>query len=256
MNRIKKIMIAMIVIISLVSIIVLIQNGNEVTKTTKENEKNNTKNLDSNQSRIEENRKKSENNKTPEYVVVIDPGHGGYDIGATSLNSEHFEKEISLDVSKQVGEKIQALDSNIKIVFTRQNDNVTWGLNNHEDLQTRVSISSENKADLFISLHMNAYKDNKISGFESWINSTDEESKCISNKIIKELDSLNYTENRGQRCTSEFPLQVIDTNSSPSVLVEMGFITSDKDLNFFTSEEGKEKIAEAIANAIIEHKNE
>lgn len=82
-----------------------------------------------------------------DFVVVIDAGHGGKDIGARGSITN--EKTINLNVAKLVGEKIGSVADDIKIVFTRDKDEFVA-------LSDRASIANRAKGDLFISIHVNS----------------------------------------------------------------------------------------------------
>ena len=81
-------------------------------------------------------------------TVVIDPGHGGKDLGATVGNAR--EKDIVLDLALRLGESIKANYPDIKVIYTRTKDVFI-------PLYTRANIANKNKADLFISIHVNGF---------------------------------------------------------------------------------------------------
>lgn len=104
------------------------------------------------------------NVEAKQFVVVIDPGHGGKDYGAVGAVTN--EKTINLNVAKKLGEKIRKTysEDEVKIVYTRSKD-VFIALND------RARIANDAKGDLFISIHVNSLdKKNKrrasISGTE------------------------------------------------------------------------------------------
>lgn len=87
------------------------------------------------------------------FVVVIDAGHGGKDIGAADNGAK--EKDINLAVAKRVGELVKKRMKNTKVLFTRDDDTFV-------SLQGRADIANTSKADLFISIHTNSVdKSNK-----------------------------------------------------------------------------------------------
>ncbi|MDE7426519.1 MAG: N-acetylmuramoyl-L-alanine amidase [Muribaculaceae bacterium] len=91
--------------------------------------------------------------KDNQFVVVIDPGHGGKDAGA--IGSYAKEKDIVLGVGKLLGQKISQKHPEVKVVFTRNTDN-------YITLQERARIANNARGSLFISLHANSVaKENK-----------------------------------------------------------------------------------------------
>ena len=91
--------------------------------------------------------------------IVIDPGHGGKDHGA-SCSKHRREKDINLAIAKQLGKKLQR-EMGVKIVYTRTKDVFV-------SLRRRVEIANAAGADLFISVHANANENKKVKGVETY----------------------------------------------------------------------------------------
>ncbi len=109
------------------------------------------------QERVERHQITRELKQNSFYIVVLDPGHGGRDpgaIGPTGLK----EKEVVLDVAKQIQAIIQKKAPNIKVYLTRDKDY-------YLSLPKRTEIAQEYNADLFLSLHVNANPSRKAHGF-------------------------------------------------------------------------------------------
>lgn len=84
------------------------------------------------------------------HTVVIDPGHGGKDPGAISKDKKTQEKQLVLDISKKLKEKIESSNSDVKVLMTREKDGV------FVPLIDRARFASGKGAELFISVHINA----------------------------------------------------------------------------------------------------
>ena len=98
--------------------------------------------------------------KAKDFVVVIDPGHGGNDPGAVGKISK--EKNINLNVALKVGNLIKKNCKDVKVVYTRDKDIFI-------PLARRAEIANNAKADLFISIHTNAVANNRtIKGASTW----------------------------------------------------------------------------------------
>ena len=93
-------------------------------------------------------------------TVVIDAGHGGKDPGATIGNTK--EKDIVLEVALITGEIIKKQYPNVNVIYTRTKDVFV-------PLAQRAELANNKKADLFISIHVNSYKFENISGAETYI---------------------------------------------------------------------------------------
>ena len=182
-------------------------------------------------------------------VIVLDAGHGGYDSGSLAFDGT-MEKDITLSITLLVGEYLN--NAGYKIVYTRTSDDVIWSNDNLDDLSTRVQIAENANADYYISIHLNAsqYGDG-ARGFEAYTDYEDEEILQMIESIEDNLMQLSYTQNRGIKSTNESSLYVIDKNSIPAMLLELGFITDYQDVSYLTSQTGQENIANTIAEGIL-----
>ncbi len=95
-------------------------------------------------------------------TVVIDAGHGGKDAGAISKDRKTYEKNITLAIAKAFGKKIEDAYPDVKVIYTRTTDVFV-------ELAERAAIANRNKADLFISVHINSNESASPSGFSAHI---------------------------------------------------------------------------------------
>ena len=93
-------------------------------------------------------------------TVVIDAGHGGKDPGAVGKKS--YEKNITLSLALKVGSLITAGCPDVKVIYTRKTDVFI-------ELYQRAEIANKNKADLFISIHVNANVNPEATGTDTWV---------------------------------------------------------------------------------------
>src|SRR5699024_9385880 len=113
-------------------------------------------------------------------VIVIDPGHGGHDPGATANGLK--EKDLVLDIAKRLRSKLNGY-SGVKVIMTRTTDRFLT-------LTQRTNIANRNNADLFVSIHVNA---GGGVGFESFIynggvsNNTRKLQNDIHNAIMNQV---------------------------------------------------------------------
>lgn len=95
-------------------------------------------------------------------TVVLDPGHGGNDPGAVSRDGKTTEKELTLKIAKLLGNKINAAYPLVKVVYTRTDDRFI-------PLDDRAVIANKNKANLFISIHINSFDNATPDGYSTHI---------------------------------------------------------------------------------------
>ena len=230
--------------------------------------------------------KKEKENINKKYTIVIDPGHGGKDPGAIGINGT-FEKDINLLFAKILRSVLSS--SYIKVKLTRTDDRYLY-------LRERINFAEKLKADLFISIHADASKNQKASGFsifslsdkasdkeakklaqrennsdfigglkirhsDPFINDnlikifqrqTMNESSKIANIVIKNIKKLSIN-NRGHRNAGFVVLKSLTT---PSILLELGFITNKKEEKLLNDKRYLIKISKIISLSIFNYFNE
>jgi N-acetylmuramoyl-L-alanine amidase len=212
--------------------------------------------------------------------VVIDPGHGGHDIG-TAGPTGLYEKDLVLDVAQRLGTLIeQRLNS--EVVYTRSDDKFI-------PLQERTAIANEHKADLFLSIHANSSPVHSASGIETYyLNFTTsksalevaarenaasdhsiydlkdlvqqitlkdklEESREFAAKVQSSMMSLASRTNGKDRGVRKAPFVVLIGASMPSVLVEIGFLSNPRDEAMMKKPEYRQKLAEALYKGLAQY---
>lgn len=175
-------------------------------------------------------------------TIVIDAGHGGIDIGASGQNGT-IEKDVTLTMAKKIQHELEKrTDANI--ILTR-NDDV------HKSLADRVKIADEQKADLFVSIHFDAFTTNNVEGITTYYNKKSDEplAEIIHDHIItNEL----IARDRGVRSGDFY---VLRENSSPAILLELGFISNSTDEARMNSEEFQTSTTNSIVDGMIDYLN-
>ena len=116
--------------------------------------------------------------------VVIDAGHGGHDPGTTGDISK--EKNVALKIALKVGEYIEAKLPEVEVIYTRDDDTFV-------ELHGRAYIANKNGADLFISIHCNAFPPNpNVTGTETYVMGTSKEGRNL--EVAKKENSVIYLE--------------------------------------------------------------
>ena len=183
------------------------------------------------------------------YVIVLDPGHGGYDSGCISEDGL-YEKDIALSLALQTGAILE--ENGIQVVYTRTSDEVTWPEDVRLDLRARVSIAEEAEADYYISFHLNSsdYNDG-AQGYEIYLDYEDDTIINMASTILDAFDQLQYSQNRGLKSTDDSTLYVIDYNEVPAMLIEFGFFSDREDTAYIASTSGQAALAQAVAESIL-----
>jgi N-acetylmuramoyl-L-alanine amidase len=214
--------------------------------------------------------------------VVIDPGHGGKDVG-THGPSGLYEKDVVLDVARRLGSLIEdRLGS--EVVYTRADDTFV-------QLEERTHIANDRKADLFLSIHANSSPYKTAAGVEMYyLNFTTSkaaldvaarenagssssiydlkgliEKIALKDKIDESREfaarlqtSLSILETKGNtaaknRGLKKAPFIVLIGARMPSVLAEIGFLTNSGDEAMLRKPEYRQRIAEALYKGIANY---
>ncbi|RXJ02936.1 hypothetical protein DS745_04950 [Anaerobacillus alkaliphilus] len=173
-------------------------------------------------------------------TLVVDPGHGGRDSGASGNGL--VEKVLVLEVSLLLRNKLQAAGANV--IMTRSTDVFL-------ELADRAKIANDAKADAFISIHANSFTNGSVHGTETyWFDKfSGDESKELAETIQKHLISKLRTVDRKAKKGN---FHVIRETQMPSVLVELGFLSNKAEADYMKTAAFKEAAAEAILLGVLE----
>lgn len=185
-------------------------------------------------------------------VVVLDPGHGGRDSGASSSRYGLVERNMNLDIAQACKEELEKYDG-ITVYMTRTSNG------EYPSLSARPKLANDKKADLFVSLHINdgAFFSNGAEVYQS-VNSACQVTD-LSREILKNLSSLGIR-NRGvkmRRSSSGKDYYAVIRGSAayriPGIIVEHGFINNARDAAKMDSKSEREAIGKADAKAIASY---
>lgn len=205
------------------------------------------------------------------FVLVVDPGHGGVDVGA--VRGIFKESDITLKVAQKIQALIQSeFSQNIEVILTRET-------NKSLSLENRVRVAEQKKADLFISLHANSSQASYVSGMEFYfkkgIHATklpDIEASTAVKKIIGDLTSFGQIRQSlkfnqllqnqikawrvdEKTVIKRAPFFVIEKTTMPSALIEIGYISNLSEAKLLLTDERQQEIAETIVKSIYDYKN-
>ncbi|MCR4579942.1 MAG: N-acetylmuramoyl-L-alanine amidase [Treponema sp.] len=216
-------------------------------------------------------------------AILIDAGHGGKDPGALKtykVNGKNVtirEKDITLRVAKMLGEKLRSAYPQKQIILTRDTD-VFLSLGERTDIANSVKVG-ENEAVLFISVHVNSSLNKTSSGYEVWylspgyrrtvldqsavgddkslfpiLNSMLEEEYTTESIMIAKfiMDGLQgqigkESVARGIKAEEWF---VVKNSNMPSVLIELGFVSNEKEALLLNDDKYLKKATLGIYNGI------
>lgn len=178
-----------------------------------------------------------------EYKIVIDPGHGGKDQGATGA-SGHFEKDFTLQLSRKV-EELSQEEPRLQVELTRREDRFISSIDH-----ARPKLANDLHADLFISIHGNTFDDPEVSGTETYYYHWN--SLALAKIMHKHVVQKSGFQDRGVKKGNYF---VLKDTTMPAVLLEMGYLTHPKEEKEMLTEEYQNRVAVAILDGIKEYLN-
>ena len=220
-------------------------------------------------------------------IVVLDPGHGGIENGATGPGGL-LEKDITLDLARRLQQQLDQLPG-VSVVLTRDEDRLVG-------LDERTAIANHNRADLFVSIHLNSSPRVDAKGAETYFLSSDAtddqarttaalenrdhvagtndalrgggsasldlvlwdlaqnqylaESSGLAESVQRYLNELTGTRDRGVR---QAPVRVLMGATMPAILVEVGFISNRDEEARFRSMGYRSQVVDALGGAIREY---
>ncbi|MCI9681194.1 MAG: N-acetylmuramoyl-L-alanine amidase [Lachnospiraceae bacterium] len=175
--------------------------------------------------------------KNGSYVIVIDPGHGGEDMGMS--NGEAKEKQVTLDICSKL--KVMLESQGCQVVMLREDDT-------RISKEERVQKANEAQADLLVSVHCGYSDNSSISGAVSHYKKGSKESRylaeMIESALVKESGALDGGSGEGS-------YSILSDTEMPAVLVEVGYISNMEEAGSLTDDSYQNDAAKGIAKGII-----
>ncbi|MEX0974115.1 MAG: N-acetylmuramoyl-L-alanine amidase [Bacillota bacterium] len=183
-------------------------------------------------------------------TIVIDPGHGGNEPGAISAWGDK-EKDFTLAIGLKVEEYLEAQGA--EVVMTRYGDyppGSDWGWT-VDELAARASLANTNRADLFVSIHDNAYpQDASISGVMGFYRRDSAESASLARSLAQ-----GVSKSTGLKMidVQVGPYYVLNHTEMPAALVEVGFMTNYGDVAALRTFSFVDSAAKGIVSGILDY---
>jgi N-acetylmuramoyl-L-alanine amidase len=168
-------------------------------------------------------------------TIVLDPGHGGGDNGATGTGGT-LEKELTLRTAKLLSDKLRAAGANVYL--TRTNDT-------YISLPTRAGLSRSYHADAFISIHYDSLLDRSVRGTTAYYYNSKQ--KPLAETLYSSTVKETRLKNRGVRFGD---FHVIRENSQKAVLMELGYLSNPSEEMTLNSGQYQESAATGLFNGL------
>lgn len=190
---------------------------------------------------------------TTSKVIVIDPGHGGYDPGKVGIKGSH-EKDINLAIALKLKDYLE--ESGAKVVMTRTQDEDLDGLpdkfNKNSDMRARKEIINGSGADILISIHQNAFTQPEVRGAQVFYYNESNNAKALANNVQTSITE-NADANNKRKIKSTENYYVLKVSTMPGIIIECGFLTNPEEAAALNSKEYQDKMAWSIYAGIVKY---
>jgi N-acetylmuramoyl-L-alanine amidase len=171
-------------------------------------------------------------------VIVIDPGHGGRDTGATGIKGS-YEKNLTLKTAQLLYDKLKTAGANV--TMTRNTDS-------YLSLSSRVGMSHTHAADAFVSIHFDSILDSSVRGMTSYYYHNYQQN--LATTVGKEVSSFTKLKDRGVRYGD---YHVLRENKRASVLLELGYLSNSAEETLVNSQSYQVNAATGIYQGLAKY---
>jgi len=180
-------------------------------------------------------------------IILIDPGHGGWDPGKVSGKTE--EKNINLEIATILQRFLEQADAT---VFMTRVDDSDLAQTKSSDMHSRKLIANTSEADIFISIHQNSYPSSNVHGAQVFYFNSSDNSRRLAESIQREIKAFLDPKNKFD-AKENSNYYVLKQTSMPAVIVECGFLTNPGEKHQLSTPEYQERLAWAIYMGIVDY---
>ncbi|MBS4207482.1 N-acetylmuramoyl-L-alanine amidase [Bacillus sp. FJAT-50079] len=171
-------------------------------------------------------------------TIIIDAGHGGYDPGAIGIGGI-LEKTLTLSMAHLLTEKLR--NAGADVIMTRTRDR-------HLHVSERVNLSQSFPNSVFISIHYNAHENKGANGVKTYYYHPAD--RDLTTSIHQQLVAQSTLKNGGVQFGDFY---VLRNNHNQSILLELGFITNQHDIQIIQTQNFQQSVAESIVQGLINY---
>lgn len=192
------------------------------------------------------------NNIQTKKTVIIDPGHGGIDVGTVGIDGS-LEKNINLSISLDLYDFLMV--SGINTVLTRDGDYEMYRAGEQRtksDLYNRMDYINSVPNSILISIHQNHFENEAEWGTQVWYSPNDDISPTLADKILQSVKKNIQPENKRENKVSDNSYYILYKAQKPSVMVECGFVSNENENKRLQDKEYQRDMAYSILAGICE----
>lgn len=181
------------------------------------------------------------------HSIIVDPGHGGIDNGASG--NHVIEKQLTLEISTKLAQRLR--EHGVTVSFTRESDvdYYTRGRGGkRNDLLKRIEIIENSGAELFISIHCNAFRSVKLAGAQVFYSPKISVNKILGEKLQQALRA--FSPGNKHQAKADVKILVLNGTKMPGVLIETGYVTNQQEAALLANQEYQEKLVTYITKGL------
>ena len=183
-------------------------------------------------------------------TVVVDPGHGGVDGGASCADGTP-EKGINLAIALRLRDFLRS--AGYEVIMTRETDisihdasATTIRKKKNSDLHNRLKLAESHPDAIFVSIHQNQFEQEKYFGCQLFYSKNNAQSQTLAGAIDWAVKKQTQPDNKRELKPADSNLFLLWNARIPAVLVECGFLSNPREAEMLKDEEYQKQMAFAI----------
>ena len=192
-------------------------------------------------------------------TIIIDPGHGGEDGGATTA-SGLLEKDLNLSISLYLKSFLE--QSGFKVTLIRDGDFAVYDESagtlkekKTSDLKNRLKICNSSENNIYISIHQNKFQQSSCKGTQVFYSPNNDISKAFAEAVQSTVKNLLQNDNDRKTKPSNGSIYILDNSEVPCILVECGFISNPEEAYLLSTEEYQKQLSFSLYLGFLDFYN-
>ena len=189
-------------------------------------------------------------------VIVLDPGHGGFDGGAVGAD-QTLEKEIALLVANEVRSFLEQAGAIVYMTRETDTDLVpkgTTGRKKSADIRNRLAFIHEKDPDMFLTIHLNSLNATRWRGAQTFFDTKLPENEVLATMIQDEI--IRNLENTKRVALQIDHIYLLKHAEVPGALVEIGFLSNEGERELLKKQSYQREMAASIYQGILRYMTE
>lgn len=178
-------------------------------------------------------------------TIVVDAGHGGFDIGTQGVSTKVPECEVNLQIAKLLEDELEK--EGVTVVMTREDGNAIAGTK-EEDMQKRADIIRATNPDMMISIHQNRYDDSDVYGPQVFYLIKGSKAETLAQYVQESLNTGLDIKKPRKQMSGEY--KMLRPGTGPSIIIECGFLSNPGEDKLLQDPDYQQKLVGAIIDGL------